>query len=213
MRPIVAVATILAGLSSAANASYNNTDLEPLSTPSHPSLPAPVLLLPPTPPTSPPSPPPPPPDAPPPPLPPLAPGTTIVAHTPQQIKAAVEGYISHEQPPLTLALPPNHLFRLADGGWPTNGLLVSGGSVTLEGWGRGRATLDAQGAGRMFRVINGNLTLRNVELVNGRTSTEEAQGGTIWIDAARNKNVAVLLDRCAVSDSTAVSPGDEEKVP
>ena len=45
-------------------------------------------------------------------------------------------------------------------------LKLEGGSVTLLGSGTG-ATLDAQRRGRMFYVTGGNLTLDNLQIVNG----------------------------------------------
>ena len=79
-------------------------------------------------------------------------------------------------PTTTLLVP--HGARFGGGGiWPVDGLAVVG-SVVVLGAGAG-ATLDAEGRGRMFDVeAGGNLTLRNLELVNG---SHPAQGGVALV--------------------------------
>ena len=78
------------------------------------------------------------------------------------------GVLSLQSSPILFVLPAGARFLLGE--WMTDGdtsfVHLDGGSVTLAGAGSG-ATLDAQRCGRIFYMTAGNLTLTNLQLVNG----------------------------------------------
>ena len=125
-----------------------------------------------TPPKAPPAPPAPsaPPSAPPAsssaaaaPPPPLSPGWAII-HDAEELKDAFENHTAQDSPSCFL-LQARARFFLGNI-WPMDGLALSGGSATIVGAGEG-ATLDTEGRSRFFYATAGNLTVRNVQLVNG----------------------------------------------
>jgi hypothetical protein len=93
-----------------------------------------------------------------------------MTHNAEELKNSFNAHTSQHSPTVFL-LPAGAWFFLG-GIWPEDGdgLKLSGGSVTIAGTGEG-TTLDAEERGRMFRVDAGNLTVRNVHLVNGLGKT------------------------------------------
>ena len=97
------------------------------------------------------------------PLPPLPPGWVSVGSA-QGFKDAAAG----QRSPAVFVLSVEQIFRLGDLMPPAGAgfLKLENRSLTLVGAGSG-ATLDAEGQGRLFYVMAGNLTLTNLRIVNG----------------------------------------------
>eukprot|EP00966_Prymnesium_polylepis_P051916 1202329-Prymnesium_polylepis.1 len=113
--------------------------------------------------------------------------------------------LTASSPPTVFLLPAAH-FLLDDARWPPGGLQIVSSSVTLVGTDPTAAILDAQRGGRFFDVRAGNLTLRNLVLVNGlATST----GGGVVSAQTRSSHsfICVQMQVCNLVNSSAEAAG------